>query len=383
MRPDLSSEEVLRYSRHLSLPGVGLQGQRKLKNASVLIVGVGGLGSPAALYLAAAGVGRIGLIDYDWVSYSNLQRQILFDQSQVGKLKVEQARARLLGLNGDIEVIAHPEVFSSKNALELSRQYDILLDGSDNFATRYLANDVCVLQGKPYVYGAVYRFDGQVGVFDARQGACYRCLFPEPPAPGTTPSCAEGGVLGVLPGLIGTLQALETVKLITGAGTPAVNRLLMVDGLTFRFDLIDLRKNPACKICGAQPEIRELMDTASFCGEPLPKIDASINDSWEISPAQLAEEIINGRPIRLIDVRTPEEVEIAVLAGSQLVPHDQIAHHLDDWGRDEDLVLYCRGGVRSLWALRILREAGFEKARHLAGGILAWAREIDPTMKEY
>jgi adenylyltransferase/sulfurtransferase len=383
MLPVLSPQEVLRYSRHLMLPEVGMSGQKKLKSASILIVGAGGLGSPAALYLAAAGVGKIGLVDFDTVSKSNLQRQVLFAEDQVGRIKVEEARKRLLSLNSDIDVRAYHSVFSSENAFDLLKEFDFIVDGADNYATRYLVNDVSVLMGKPYVYGAIYRFDGQVGVFDARKGACYRCLFAQPPAPELSPTCAEGGVLGVLPGMVGTIQASEAIKLITGIGEPAINKLLMVDALNFRFDVIQLRKNPACKICGDTPEIHELVDYAAFCGAPIPGGDEHADLDMEITAQQLADKLRIDNYIKLIDVRNAVEAQISAIAGARLIPYDQITSHLDEFNQDDELVLFCRTGTRSLWALKVLREAGFTKARHLAGGINAWAREIDNTIRQY
>ena len=383
MLPELTPQEILRYSRHLMMPEVGTIGQRKLKAASILIIGAGGLGSPAALYLAAAGVGRIGLVDFDVVSQSNLQRQVLFAEDQVGRRKVEEARKRLLSLNSDIQVDAYPIVLSSENALELAKQYDFIVDGADNYATRYLVNDVSVLLEKPYVYGAIYRFDGQVGVFDARHGACYRCLFPHPPAPEFSPTCAEGGVFGVLPGMVGTIQAAEAIKLITGIGEPAINRLLMVDALNFRFEVIQLRKNPACEICGPKAKIHELVDYAEFCGAPLPGHEETVDKSLEISAGELSDLLRIDKGIKLIDVRNEVERQISSIAGSRLIPYDEITSHLDEFGSDESIILYCRTGTRSLWALKIMREAGFQNARHLAGGINAWAREIDPDLREY
>ena len=381
---DLSHEEILRYSRHLLIPEVGLSGQKKIKAASVLVIGTGGLGSPVALYLAAAGVGRIGLVDYDQVDASNLQRQVIHGTSQLGELKVVSARQRMLDINPDIQVDIYNEPFTSANAMQISKDYDILIDGTDNFPTRYLSNDVSVLLGKPNVYGSIYRFDGQVSVFDARQGPCYRCLFPEPPPPGLVPSCAEGGVLGVLPGTIGTLQATEALKLILGIGETLNGRLLLFNALDMSFDFVNLRKNPNCKICGPNPEITQLIDYEEFCGVPgHDHEEGSAGGDWDIEAVQLAEQLHQGQPIHLLDVREPHELEISRLEGADLIPLGQLAARLSELDSAEEMVVFCKGGTRSARALELLASAGFRKVKNLKGGINAWAREVDPSLPVY
>ena len=321
MLPELSHKEIHRYSRHLLIPDVGLEGQKKLKAASVLIVGTGGLGSPVALYLAAAGVGRIGLVDYDVVDFSNLQRQVIHGESRLGDLKVESARERMLDLNPEIQVDVYNEVINSENAFRIAEPYDIIVDGTDNFPTRYLINDLCVLTGKTNVYGSIFRFDGQASVFAAEDGPCYRCLFPEPPPPGLVPSCAEGGVLGVLPGTIGSIQATETLKIILGIGEPLVGRLLLYDALDLSFQTVKLHKNPECKVCGEHPEITGLIDYEAFCGVPAHDHDeGSAGDEWDITASQLSSRLKENPGLRLIDVREPHEREISNLEGSELIP---------------------------------------------------------------
>jgi molybdopterin/thiamine biosynthesis adenylyltransferase/rhodanese-related sulfurtransferase len=384
MLPELSHAEIHRYSRHLLIPEVGLEGQRKLKAASVLVIGTGGLGSPIALYLAAAGVGRIGLVDYDVVDFSNLQRQVIHGTSKIGMLKVESARERMLDLNPDIQVEVYNEPFTSDNALGIAESYDILVDGTDNFPTRYLINDVCVLLGKANVYGSIFRFDGQVSVFDARTGPCYRCLFPEPPPPGLVPSCAEGGVLGVLPGTIGSLQASETLKLILGIGEPLIGKLLLYNALDLSFDFVKLRKNPNCKMCGDNPEITELIDYEAFCGVPGHDHDeGSAGPDWDISASELAQRLKNGEPLRLIDVREPHELEISHIEGSSLIPLGQLAARLSELDSAQEMVLFCKAGTRSARALELLVSAGFRKVKNLKGGINAWAQEVDPSLPIY
>jgi adenylyltransferase/sulfurtransferase len=384
MLPTLSHEEILRYSRHLLMPEVGLDGQRKLLASSVLVIGTGGLGSPVALYLAAAGVGRIGLVDYDVVDYSNLQRQVIHGMETLDMLKVESARRRMLDLNPDIQVDTYNEPFTSANAMRIAADYDVIIDGTDNFPTRYLTNDVCVLLGKPNVYGSIFRFDGQVSVFDARRGPCYRCLFPEPPPPGLVPSCAEGGVLGVLPGTIGTLQATEALKLILGAGTPLIGRLLLYNALDMSFEFVKLRKNPKCKICGPEPEVTELIDYEAFCGVPgHDHEEGSAGVDWDISATQLAERLHQGNAIRLVDVREPHELEISRLEDATLIPLGQMAARLSELDSAEEIVLFCKAGTRSARALELLLSAGFRKVKNLKGGINAWAREVDPSLPVY
>jgi adenylyltransferase/sulfurtransferase len=381
---NLNHEEILRYSRHLLIPEVGLAGQKKIKAASVLVIGTGGLGSPVAMYLAAAGVGRIGLVDYDQVDASNLQRQVIHGTSGIGTLKVESARQRMLDINPDIQVDVYNEPFTSANAMQIAQDYDILIDGTDNFPTRYLTNDVSVLLGKPNVYGSIFRFDGQVSVFDARGGPCYRCLFPEPPPPGLVPSCAEGGVLGVLPGTIGTLQATEALKLILGIGETLLGRLLLFNALDMSFDFVTLRKNPKCKICGPNPEVTELIDYEAFCGVPgHDHEEGSVGGGWDIEALQLADRLRAGENIHLLDVREPHELEISHLEGSDLIPLGQLAARLSELDSADEMDVFCKGGTRSARALELLASAGFRKVKNLKGGINAWAKEVDPSLPIY
>ena len=384
MLPDLSHAEILRYSRHLLIPEVGLEGQKKLLAASALIIGTGGLGSPVALYLAAAGVGRIGLVDFDVVDSSNLQRQIIHGSGRVGNLKVESARERLKDLNPGIQVDIYNEPFTSANAMRIAHDYDILIDGSDNFPTRYLINDLCVLTGKPDVFGSIYRFEGQASVFYAKEGPCYRCLFAEPPPPGLVPSCAEGGVLGVLPGTIGTIQATEAIKLLLGIGSNLIGRLLLYDALDMSFETIKLKKNPNCKVCGAHPDVTELIDYDAFCGVPgFDHDEGSAGKNWDISATELALRLKNGEKLRLIDVREPHELAISSLPGEENIPLGQLAAHLPELDSAQELVLFCKTGARSARALELLVSAGFRKVKNLQGGINAWARDVDPTLPIY
>ena len=384
MLPELSHEEILRYSRHLLIPDVGLEGQKKLKAASVLIVGTGGLGSPVALYLAAAGVGRIGLVDYDVVDFSNLQRQVIHGESRLGDLKVESARDRMLDLNPEIQIDVYNEVINSENAFRIAETYDIIVDGTDNFPTRYLINDLCVLTGKTNVYGSIFRFDGQASVFAAEEGPCYRCLFPEPPPPGLVPSCAEGGVLGVLPGTIGSIQATETLKIILGIGEPLIGRLLLYDALDLSFQTVKLHKNPECKVCGEHPEITGLIDYEAFCGVPANDHDeGSAGEDWDITALQLSSRLKENPGLRLIDVREPHEREISNLEGSELIPLGQFAARLNELDSAEELILFCKAGTRSTRALEILASAGFKKVKNLKGGINAWAIDVDPSLPIY
>ncbi|MGA2489008.1 MAG: molybdopterin-synthase adenylyltransferase MoeB [Anaerolineales bacterium] len=384
MLPDLSHAEILRYSRHLLIPEIGLEGQRKLKAASVLIVGTGGLGSPAALYLAAAGVGHLGLVDYDVVEESNLQRQVIHSTGTLGSRKVHSARQRLLDLNPYVQVDTFDEPFISSNALRIAEPYDLILDATDNFPTRYLTNDLCVLTGKPLVYGAVFRFEGQASVFDARVGPCYRCLFPEPPPPGLVPACSEAGVLGVLPGTIGTIQTTEALKLLLGIGSSLVGRLLVYNALDMSFEYIKLKKNPNCKICGSHPEVTSLIDYNLFCGVPgFPNEEESASKDWDISAADLAALLQHGEKIRLIDVREPHEVAISSLPGEELLPLGQLAARLPELDSSQEIVVFCKTGSRSRRALELLVSAGFKKVRNLRGGINAWAKEVDPSLPIY
>ncbi len=359
-----------------------MTGQRKLKAASVLLIGTGGLGSPLALYLAAAGVGHIGIVDYDVVDVSNLQRQVIHDTQRVGTLKVELARQRMLDLNPAIQVDAINEVFSAENAEQLAAGYDILVDGTDNFPTRYLINDLCVLTGRPYVFGSIFRFEGQVSVFDARTGPCYRCLFPEPPPPGMVPSCAEGGVFGVLPGTVGTLQATEVIKLILGIGETLAGRLLLYDALDMSFQTVQLRKNPNCKVCGPDPEVTHLIDYEQFCGVPAQGSHVP-QDIPAITPRDLAQRLQRGDAPSLLDVRDEVEGQISQIDGAKVIPLSQLPTRLAELDRDCEWVLFCRSGVRSAQAAKIMQEAGFQNVKNLRGGINAWAREVDPEMLIY
>lgn len=383
MLPELNREEILRYSRHLLIPEVGLEGQRKLKNSSALIVGTGGLGSPVSLYMAAAGVGRIGLVDYDVVDSSNLQRQIIHGTSTIGKLKVESAKAKLLDLNPDIQVDVYNEPYTSENALRIAANYDIILDGTDNFPTRYLTNDVAVFLGKPNVYASIFRFDGQVSVFYAKEGPCYRCLFPEPPPPGLVPSCAEGGVLGVLPGTIGTLQATEALKVLLGIGEPLIGRLLLYNALDMTFDFVKLKKNPNCRVCGPNADIKELIDYEEFCGVPSHDHEESnAVNSFDITAKELAERVKTNH-LKLLDVREPHELEISKISSAVNIPLGQLAGRLSELNSADDMVVLCKSGSRSMRALELLSSAGFKKVKNLKGGINAWAREVDTELPVY
>lgn len=379
MLPQLSQEEMIRYSRHLLIPEVGLTGQRKLKDASVLLVGTGGLGSPLGLYLAAAGIGHIGIVDYDVVDCSNLQRQVIHDTSWVGKLKVESARQRMLDLNPHIQVDAYNEVFSAENAEQIATGYDILVDGTDNFPTRYLINDLCVLTGRPYVYGSIFRFEGQVSVFDARSGPCYRCLFPEPPPHGSVPTCAEGGVFGVLPGTVGTLQGTEVIKLILGIGEPLIGRLLLYDALDLTFHTVHLRKNPNCKVCGPNPQVTHLIDYEQFCGVPTRGVHIPLGIP-EISVQELAARLDRGECVHLLDVREELEGQFSQLPGAKVIPLALLQTHLDELDPSVEWVVFCRNGVRSARAVEILIQAGYSRIFNLHGGILAWAEEVDTSI---
>ncbi|MBI3615452.1 MAG: molybdopterin-synthase adenylyltransferase MoeB [Candidatus Omnitrophica bacterium] len=387
----LSHDEIRRYSRHLIMPEVGIQGQKKLKAASVLLIGTGGLGSPLGLYLASAGVGRIGLVDFDIVDFTNLQRQVLYTTADVGKPKLQVAKARLEAINPFVTVETHEVRLSSDNALEILKNYDVIVDGTDNFPTRYLVNDACVLLGKPNVYGSIFRFEGQASVFDAKKGPCYRCLYPEPPPPGLVPSCAEGGVLGILPGIVGTIQATETIKLILGNGEPLIGRLLLFNALKMRFRELKLRKNPACPACGTNRTITHLIDYQEFCGlgrgsqeaaSPSGKIQSS-PDEWEIGPEKLAELMKKNGRIKLVDVREPHEYEICHIEGATLIPTSEFVQRVGELDSADDLVLYCHKGFRSQSAVELLKAAGFRKVKSLIGGVDAWADKIDPSMPRY
>ncbi len=378
----LSKEEILRYSRHLIMPEVGMDGQLKLKNAKVLCIGTGGLGAPLGLYLAAAGVGRIGIVDFDVVDNTNLQRQVLFSTADVGKPKVAAAAARLRGLNPDITIDAHETQLSSDNALELFKDYDIIVDGTDNFPTRYLVNDACVLLGKPNVYGSIFRFDGQITIFGYPGGPCYRCLYPEPPPPGLVPSCAEGGVLGVLPGIVGTIQAAETLKLILGKGDPLVGRLLLFDALGMKFRELKLRKNPECPVCGEHPTVTELIDYVQFCGIRGEEAPSTVTNIPEITPSELKARLDRGDDLFILDVREPHEYQICNLGG-HLIPLGELSRRAAELDSSKEIVAHCRSGKRSADAVDFLRKAGFKKIWNLKGGILAWSDEVDPSVPKY
>jgi adenylyltransferase/sulfurtransferase len=378
----LSRHELLRYSRHLILPNVELAGQRRLKASRILIVGAGGLGSPVALYLAAAGVGTLGLVDFDVVDATNLQRQLLHGSGDVGRTKLDSARDRLREVNPYVHVEPYDTRLTSANALEILGDYDIVVDGTDNFATRYLTNDACVLLGTPNVYGSIFRFEGQASVFATADGPCYRCLFPEPPPPGLVPSCAEGGVLGVLPGMIGTIQAAEALKLALGVGSSLAGRLLLVDALTMEFRTVRLRKDPACPACGTRT-ITQLIDYDEFCGTPGANVPHDSDAVAEITPRELAARLLDGASLDLIDVREPGEWEIAHLDGARLVPLGTLGETLATLDSAREIVVMCRSGQRSANAARQLQAAGFRKVKSLAGGLLRWSDDVDPTVPRY
>jgi len=378
-----STEELRRYSRHLLLPEVGVAGQRKLRRAKVLLIGAGGLGAPASLYLAAAGVGELGLVDFDAVDLSNLQRQVLYTTQDVGRPKLVAAKERIEALNPGTRVVTHEQRLSSENALEILKPYDIVVDGTDNFPTRYLVNDAAVLLHKPSVYGSVYRFEGQVSVFDARHGPCYRCLYPEPPPPDLVPSCAEAGVLGVLPGLIGLLQATETVKLILGQGEPLIGRLLLFDALGLTFRELKVRKNPHCVLCSPHATQKGLIDYPAFCGVPAPGAATADDHVPHVEPEALRDELASAEPPFLVDVREPGEWTIAHLPGAHLIPKRELPDRVDELTRASKLVLYCRSGVRSAEAARFLLDLGFANVRSLHGGLNAWSQRVDPSVPQY
>ena len=379
---ELTHEEVKRYSRHLIMPEVGMTGQKKLKKASVLCVGAGGLGSPLAFYLTAAGVGRIGIVDFDVVDFSNLQRQILHTTEDVGRPKLDSAADKLKALNPNVNVELHETRLTSDNALQLFEKYDIVVDGTDNFPTRYLVNDACVLTGKPNVYGSIFRFEGQASIFAASDGPCYRCLYPEPPPPGLVPSCAEGGVLGILPGLIGLVQATEVIKLILEKGNTLVGRLLLFDALGMKFRELKLQKDPECPVCGENATIKALIDYEEFCGIG-PEVEESPTGIDEVTAKELKQELDQGLDPYILDVRNPVEYEISRIEGSHLIPLDQLLNRLNELDSARDIVAHCRSGARSAKAIEMLQEAGFRKLRNLKGGVLAWADDVDPTMAKY
>jgi adenylyltransferase/sulfurtransferase len=378
----LSKEEIARYSRHLIMPEVGMEGQLKLARAQVLMIGAGGLGAPLGLYLAAAGVGRLGIVDFDVVDFTNLQRQITFSTSDVGRPKIEAAKERLAGLNPGIRIDTYETRLTSDNALDLFRDYDIIVDGTDNFPTRYLVNDACVLLGKPNVYGSIFRFEGQATVFNYPAGPCYRCLYPEPPPPGLVPSCAEGGVLGVLPGIVGAIQAMETIKLILKTGEPLAGRLLLFDALAMRFRELRLRKNPACPICGEHRTIDKLIDYEEFCGIRGEEAVAVTNGIPEMTPRELKTRLDRGDDLYILDVREPHEYQICNLRGN-LIPLGQLPNRVNELDSSREIVAHCRSGKRSADAVEFLRKAGFQKVWNLKGGILAWSDEVDPSVPKY
>jgi len=379
--PPLSNDEILRYSRHLIMPEVGLEGQQRLKAARVLCVGAGGLGSPLMLYLAAAGVGTLGLVDFDVVDYTNLQRQVIHATADVGRPKLASAAEKLRALNPYVALRPFETRLTSDNALEMVRQFDLVVDGTDNFATRYLVNDACVLTGRPNVYGSIFRFDGQASVLCAREGPCYRCLYPEPPPPGLVPSCAEGGVLGILPGLVGLIQATEVVKLVLGRGEPLVGRLLLVDALGMRFRELKVRRSPDCPVCGPRPTITALQDYEAFCGTRGEEAPSELREA-EIQVEELKRRLDAGEDLLILDVREPHEYQICNLGGL-LIPLGELPRRVHELDSSRDIVAHCRSGQRSAKAVAFLRQAGFRKARNLAGGVLAWATRIDPRMPRY
>ena len=382
--PELTTDDLARYSRHLLLPEVGMEGQRRLKAARVLCVGTGGLGSPLAFYLAAAGVGTLGLVDFDVVDASNLQRQIIHSTKDIGRKKLDSAEEKLLALNPAMNVVKHETRLSSENALDILKDYDMVADGTDNFPTRYLVNDACVLLGKPNVYGSIFRFEGQASVFATEQGPCYRCLYPEPPPPGLVPSCAEGGVLGILPGLVGMIQATEAIKLILGKGESLAGRLLLVDALNMKFRELKLRKNPECPVCGEHPTVTELIDYQQFCGiVPETKQEKALkNGIPQLSVKDLKQRLDAGEDLFVLDVREPYEYQIANI-GAKLIPQNDVPKRLNELDRDREIVVHCRSGQRSQRIAEYLAQQGYSNVKNLAGGILAWADEIDPKMQKY
>ncbi len=384
----LSNDEILRYSRHLIIPEVGIEGQRKLKAAKVLLVGAGGLGAPLGLYLAAAGIGKIGIVDFDVVDFTNLQRQVIHATADVGKKKLDSAAEKMQAINPNVKIVKYDTALSSENALDILKDYDFIVDGTDNFPTRYLVNDACVLLGKPNVYGSIFRFEGQATVFAYEGGPCYRCLYPEPPPPGLVPSCAEGGVLGILPGTIGLIQATETVKLILGIGQPLVGRLLLYDALNMKFRELKLRKNPECPVCGDHPTITKLIDYHQFCGVPEPSTSAPPAQETKVNPGEidvieLKEKLDRGDNFVLIDVREPHEYQICSIPGAKLIPLGEFPKHVGEFDPEADIVIHCKSGMRSARACGILRQAGFQNVRNVVGGILAWSDKVDPSVPKY
>jgi adenylyltransferase/sulfurtransferase len=379
----LQPQEIARYSRHLIMPEVAMDGQKKLRAASILLIGAGGLGSPLGLYLAAAGIGRIGLVDFDVVDFSNLQRQILHGTQDVGRSKLQSAHDRLRAINPEVQLDLHETRLTSANALKLLEPYDIVIDGTDNFPTRYLVNDACVLLKKPNIYGSIFRFDGQASVFYPPHGPCYRCLYPEPPPPGEVPSCAEGGVLGILPGTIGVIQATEAVKLILGKGSPLVGRLLVYDAMAMTFQEFKVRRNPKCQICGDQPTITTLIDYDQFCGIRGEEAPAAVAGVAEITVGELKSLMDRGATPVILDVRNPEEFQICRIAGSQLIPLPELPQRVHELDSAREMVVHCKSGMRSARAIQFLKGMGFRKLKNLKGGILAWAEQVDPSLPRY
>jgi sulfur-carrier protein adenylyltransferase/sulfurtransferase len=380
----LSKDEILRYSRHLIMPEVGMEGQLKLKKASVLLVGAGGLGAPLGLYLAAAGIGKIGLVDFDVVDFTNLQRQVIHGTKDVGKKKLDSAFETMADINPFVELVRHETALSSENAFEIFKDYDIIVDGTDNFPTRYLVNDACVLLNKPNVYGSIFRFEGQATVFATEGGPCYRCLYPEPPPPGLVPSCAEGGVLGILPGVIGLIQATETVKLILGIGQTLVGRLLLYDALGMKFRELKLRKNPECPVCGDNRTVTKLIDYVEFCGVPHQEAPPEpVAASGDIEPAEVKIKLDRGDEFTLIDVREPHEFQICRIPGSKLIPLGELQKRLAELDPASEIIAHCKSGARSAKAVDFLKQQGYKKVRNMKGGILAWSDKVDPTVPKY
>jgi sulfur-carrier protein adenylyltransferase/sulfurtransferase len=382
--PELTNEEIKRYSRHLIMPEVGVDAQRKLKAARVLCIGAGGLGSPAALYLAAAGVGTLGIVDFDTVDFSNLQRQILHGTPDVGRSKLASAKDKLNAINPNVNIVLHETALTSQNALELFGPYDVILDGTDNFPTRYLVNDACVLLGKPNAYGSIFRFEGQASVFATKDGPCYRCLYPEPPPPGLVPSCAEGGVLGVLPGMIGIVQATEAIKLITGIGEPLIGRFMIYDALKMKFRELKLRKDPDCPVCGTHPTVTKLIDYDQFCGvAPAAPEPVAVNHATEITAVELKQRLDRGDKLKIVDVREPNEYQTNRIPGSQLIPLGDVPKRYEELNKNDEIVVHCKMGGRSAKAADFLRSVGFTRVLNLKGGILDWVDKVDPSQPKY
>jgi len=382
---ELSKNEIERYSRHLIMPEVGMEGQKRLKATKMLLIGTGGLGAPLGLYLAAAGVGKLGLVDFDVVDFSNLQRQIIHSTADVGRPKLESAQEKILAINPNVKVETYDVALRSDNALDIIEDYDVVIDGTDNFPTRYLVNDACVLLDKPNVYGSIFRFEGQASVFYAKEGPCYRCLYPEPPPPGLVPSCAEGGVLGILPGIIGLIQATEAIKLALGKGQSLVGRLVLYDALAMKFRELKLRKNPECLVCGDNPTVTELIDYEQFCGVT-PELESNVNlseDSGEITPVELKSALDEGEKLTILDVREPHEYEISSLPNSILIPLGQLPSRMNELNRQDNIVVHCKMGGRSAKAVELMKQAGFNQVKNLTGGINRWGEEIDPSLPRY